>query len=198
MKELLGASLYMVALINPVSKVFILSLLSEHAEQQEIRRASVRASVVALVILLSLAAAGHLILTFVFHVELYSLRIAGGIILFAIGYKALAQGVFFEVRDTESVTDVSIVPLASPMIAGPATITAAISFPAEFGLLKASTAIVAAVGINLVVMLLSGQIGRLLQQHNVMGALIRITGLVVATIAVQMVLAGVADWYHAL
>jgi len=33
---------------------------------------------------------------------------------------------------------------------------------------------------------------------NVMGALIRITGMIVATIAVQMVLTGVAAWYSKL
>lgn len=198
MDEIIGATLYMLALINPISKVFILSLLASRFTARQLRMTSIRSSGIALVILLSLAAAGHLILHFVFHVEVYSLRIAGGIILFAIGYKALTQGVFFESDAAEKMADISIVPLASPMIAGPATITAAISFPGEFGLFKTCAALILALGLNLVVMLSARQIGAILSSHNLMGALIRITGLIVATIAVQMVLSGVGEWYGTL
>ena len=197
-EEVIGATLYMLALMNPISKVFILSLLASRFTARQLRTTSVRSSVIALVMLLSLAAAGHLILQFVFHVEVYSLRVAGGIILFAIGYNALSQGVFFESADVEKVADVSIVPLASPMIAGPATITAAISFPGQYGLLKACIAVTVAVALNLVVMLFARPIGAALSNHNLMGALIRITGLIVATIAVQMVLSGVSEWYQVL
>ncbi len=195
MRELLAAAAYMLALINPISKVFILSMLAQKTEQRDLRRASIQASGVALLLLLLLAAGGKWILGEIFHVEIYSLRIAGGVILFVIGYKALSRGIFFEVKETGSLTDVSMVPLASPMIAGPATITAAISFQPQFGLPKTALAILIAVAANLLVMLCAPFITRLLTRHNLMGALIRITGLVVATIAVQMVLAGLSEWY---
>ena len=47
-------------------------------------------------------------------------------------------------------------------------------------------------------MLFTRPIGECLSSHNIMGALIRVTGLVVATIGVQMILSGVRGWYHAL
>jgi len=195
---MIGATLYMIALINPINQVSILSLLAPRFTARQLRTTSIRSSVIALLILLSLAAAGHVILNFVFHVEVYSLRIAGGIILFVIGYNALSQGVFFESAEVEKLADMSIVPLASPMIAGPASITAAISFPGQYGLLKACIAITIALGVNLVMMLFARRIGSILSKHNLMGALIRITGLIVATIAVQMVLSGLSEWYQAL
>jgi len=55
-------------------------------------------------------------------------------------------------------------------------------------------AIVLGLSINLAVMVSSRVIGRFLTVHNIMGALIRITGLIVATIAVQMVLGGLGTW----
>lgn len=198
MEQMIGATLYMIALINPINQVSILSLLAPRFTARQLRTTSIRSSVIALLILLSLAAAGHVILNFVFHVEVYSLRIAGGIILFVIGYNALSQGVFFESAEVEKLADMSIVPLASPMIAGPASITAAISFPGQYGLLKACIAITIALGVNLVMMLFARRIGNVLSKHNLMGALIRITGLIVATIAVQMVLSGLSEWYQAL
>ena len=48
--------------------------------------------------------------------------------------------------------------------------------------------------INLAVMIYSRTISGVLIRYNFMGALIRITGLIVATIGIQMVLDGVLDF----
>jgi len=82
------------------------------------------------------------------------------------------------------------------MIAGPATITAAVSFPAKYGLSITALSIIAAVAVNLFIMLLSPGITGSLIRHNIMGALIRITGLIVATIGVQMILDGFGEYLH--
>jgi len=196
--NLVNCTLYLIALINPISKVFILSMLSKEASPHELRVVSVRSSAIALVILFVFAIAGNLILHIVFQVQLYSMRIAAGVVLFFIGIKALTKGVFFEVEGNVKLEEVSVVPLSSPMIAGPATITAAISLSAEYGLSLTCLALTIAVAINLSLMLLSRYIGGFLSRYNLMGPLIRITGLIVATIAVQMALIGIADWYKTL
>lgn len=195
--DFLTTALYVLALINPVSKVFLLTTFAKEMRPRELRAASVKASAIALAILLVLAAAGNFLLHRVFHVEIYSLQIAGGAVLFALGLKALMQGVFFEKHEGEKLADVSIAPLASPMLAGPGTITAAISLSSEHGLAWAAAAVSAAMAANLGIMLLAPVIGEPLKRHNMMGALIRITGLVVATIAVQMVLGGAGEWWRA-
>jgi multiple antibiotic resistance protein len=46
----------------------------------------------------------------------------------------------------------------------------------------------------MVFMLLAKPIGNILVRFNIMGALIRITGLIVATIGVQMILSGLSTW----
>jgi len=51
--------------------------------------------------------------------------------------------------------------------------------------------------VNYGIMRLSGRIAALLARFNVLGALIRITGLVVMTMGTQMALDGVAAWWLA-
>jgi multiple antibiotic resistance protein len=81
------------------------------------------------------------------------------------------------------------------MIAGPGTIAAALGLALQHGILATSVAMLIALGANLLLMLAAQPIGDVLRRHNIMGALIRITGLVVAAIAVQMVLDGAREWW---
>lgn len=171
-----------------------MSIIAEKSSFREVERISIRASLVACSILLIFLFVGTPLLTYVFHVHIYSFKIAGGIILAYRGFEALNKGLFFEYKYTRKLEDFSIVPLASPMIAGPATITASVSFPAKYGIFITMISIIIAIGINLIIMLTSRYIHMHLKRHNIMGALIRITGLIVATIGIQMVLDGVSEY----
>jgi len=196
LKNLINITLYLLALINPPSKVFFLSsAIHGPGHFRKLAQVSIRASASAFLILLSFALLGDFMFKQVFHVELYSFQVMGGIVLFASGFKALNKGVFFEADEGERILDLSIVPLASPLIAGPATITGVISFSAEHGMMITLGATLIAILINFVLMLLTEVLYRFLKHYNLIGALIRVTGLVVSTIAVQMVLAGLKAWY---
>jgi len=186
-------SLYFLALINPPSKVFLLSSMDPPYSRAELLKVSVTASSVALVILLLLSGIGHFILHEVFRVEIYSLQVAGGIVLFIIGLTAVRKGRFYE-QDFHGATDISIVPLAAPLIAGPGTITAAISFAATQGVAITALSLTAALAVNFLVMLMSVWIGRILERLHAFGPLIRITGLIVTAVAVQMTLSGLSQW----
>lgn len=190
-------SLYLLALINPISKVFFLSsVVKGRAQFKKTAELAVRASVIAIIILLLFAVAGNLILTRIFHVEIYAFKILGGIVLFTMGYRALSKGAFFETDESTKLLDLAIIPLASPLIAGPATITGVISFSAEHGIITTSVAMLIAVAVNCIIMLGSGIISRLLTYYHLIGAFIRITGLIVSVMAVQMICDGVSTWYH--
>jgi len=186
-------SLYFLALINPPSKVFLLSSMDPPYSRAELLKVSVTASSVALVILLLLSGIGHFILHEVFRVEIYSLQVAGGIVLFIIGLTAVRKGRFYE-QDFHGATDISIVPLAAPLIAGPGTITAAISFAATQGMAITMVSLTVALAVNFLVMLMSVWIGRILERLHAFGPLIRITGLIVTAVAVQMTLSGLSQW----
>jgi multiple antibiotic resistance protein len=198
LKLIFENSLYFLALINPTSKVFLLSSMDPPYTWKELRTVSVKATVVALFILLVLTGAGSFMMKVVFHVDIYSLRVAGGIVLFIIGLTAVRQGRFFEKNIHDQHTDISIVPLAAPLIAGPGTITAAIAFASEHGEMITISALIIAVLINFLFMLGSKGIGAMLEKFSATGPLIRITGLVVAAVAVQMILGGLGEWIQSI
>ncbi|HNX90528.1 MAG TPA: MarC family protein [Candidatus Omnitrophota bacterium] len=194
-KSVLECSLAFLALINPVSKMFLLfSLPGRNRFDSKLVPVCVKSSVAAAVILLSFLVLGVGLFKHVFQVDIYSLKIAGGLVLLSKGFLALDKGVFYEIRYKQKLEDLSIVPLASPMIAGPASITAAVSFPASYGFWVTVIALMVAIFVNLMVMLSSKYIGHMLVKHNTISALIRITGLVVATIGIQMMLSGILDY----
>lgn len=190
----LAEAVFFLALVNPISKMFVLTAVAKEFEAKDLMPVALRATLVALVILLAFGIGGSYVLTALFHVHVYSLRVAGGVLLFIIGMQALMKGRFFEVEEGQQLADISIVPLASPMIAGPATITAAISETAQVGFPVTAGAIILALAVNFGFMLLALRIGRFLNRAHLMSALIRITGLLVAAIAVEMALGGIQAW----
>ena len=80
------------------------------------------------------------------------------------------------------------------MIAGPATITAVIALNINIGFIETAISTLLALTVNLVLMLYSISIGKILVRFNILGALVRITGLIVITIAIQMILQGISVW----
>ena len=80
------------------------------------------------------------------------------------------------------------------MIAGPATIAACIALRAREGSLVPGLSIVLAVALNHIVMTFSRQVSSALGRFNLLGAIVRLTGLVVMTIGTQMALDGISAW----
>ncbi|MFZ5805755.1 MAG: MarC family protein [Verrucomicrobiota bacterium] len=191
---LISTTAYFLALINPASKVFLLASMDPPYKWKGLWNVCFRSTVVAFFILILLAVAGNLVLESIFHVHIYSLNVAGGIILFVVGFNAVQKGRFYEETALKRVSDISVVPLAAPFIAGPGTITAAISYPAIHGLQSTILCITLALLLNFLIMLTSLQIGRFLEKINLIGPLIRITGLVVTAVAVQMIFTGCGAW----
>ncbi|MBP7274989.1 MAG: MarC family protein [Kiritimatiellae bacterium] len=195
MVEVLTNALYLLALINPVSKVSVLLALSGPERAAEAKALVAKSSLIAMVILLGSMVFGHFILRSIFHVSLDALRIAGGAILFWVGFNALRKGVFFEQPVVGQYNDLAIVPLACPMIAGPATIAAGIGLWAHSDSVTPIFSLLLALSINYLIMRwASGPIYHQLHRINILGALIRITGLIVMTIGTQMALDGIGHW----
>jgi multiple antibiotic resistance protein len=193
-ETLVASTIYLLALINPISKVFFLASAEDVRRGRHLLTVSLEASAVALGILLVFIILGNVLFTRVFHVDIYSFQILGGIVLFSLGYRALTKGVFYETQESHNLSEHALMPLASPLIAGPATITAVIALSAQNGALTTSLATTFAIALNFVVMLLSIFLYKLLRHYNLVGALIRVTGLIVSMISVQMILEGLRGW----
>ncbi len=195
--QILENSLYLLALLNPASKVMFLATYDPPLTRKQIFELSWKSSGAALLILVFLAAAGEIVLSKIFRVELYSLRITGGLVVFLIGWTAIREGRFMQRRHQsmkESFTDLSLVPLAAPLIAGPGTIAAAISSTAEFGILATTCALTLAIFSNFVLMIFSPAINRILEKTHLLGPLIRLTGLIIAATAMQMIATGIKEF----
>lgn len=193
---MIRSALYFLALINPASKIFLLSTYQPPFRAEELRQMAWRSTVVAFLILGILAFAGNHLMVHVFQVRLYSLRVAGSAVLFLVGLSAVRNGRFYEESAMKSVSDMSVVPLAAPLIAGPGTITAAISFSSIHGFWITLICLSLALFVNLLCMLASRRIGLVLEKMNATGPLVRITGLIVMAVAVQMFFTGLGEWIH--
>jgi multiple antibiotic resistance protein len=188
---LIGSFVALLALINPIQKIFIITSLQNQFSDRELRFLSAKSTLTALIILIFFLFLGHLIFNYVFHIQLYAFQVTCGVVLFYNGINGLQKGAFMQIDQHVKLSDLSAVPIAMPMIAGPATITAVVTFPAHYGKTVTIVAIVLALAVNLLLMIFSKHIGKLFAKFNLMNALIRITGLIVATIGVQMVFNGI-------
>lgn len=180
----------LLALINPFQKIFVINSLQGQMTDRELRYVSIKSSITALVILLLFLALGNVIFGFIFKIQLYSFRVTCGMVLVYSGWNALQKGVLINIGKDERIQDIASVPIAIPMIAGPGTITATVTFPAQYGILITVLAVFAAIGVNLVIMLYAKNIGKVLIKLNLMSAFVRIIGLIIATIGIQMIFDG--------
>ncbi len=157
------------------------------------------------VLLRELAIATLIMITFLFvggkaldllGIKQYSLGIAGGIILFILSIKL----VFNSLEDEDTKTNPKeeepfIVPLAIPLIAGPATLSMLLIFSATPGgnVWLILIALIIASLINSAVLLLSFPISNMLGKRGLI-AVERLTGMLLVLMSVNMVMNGVAEF----
>jgi multiple antibiotic resistance protein len=196
--QILQNTLYFLALINPASKILFLSAFDPPLNARQTFELSWKSNLAAFLMLSVFSLSGQVILQKIFHIEIYSLRISGGLILFFTGWMAVREGRFFQRQAKESrmadFTEISLIPLAAPLIAGPGTITLSLTLAAEYGQAHTLLIIILALLVNFALMIAALPINRMLLRIHLEGPLIRITGLVVATVAIQMILTGATEW----
>ena len=110
------------AIVDPVGNIPILLDVVEHVPQGQSRKAFNTAVIVGVSILVIFAFAGKQVLTGIFHIQIYDLKIAGGILLLIIAIDHLIFGTLrrsVAVSGTLGPYEVGCVPLACPMLAGP-------------------------------------------------------------------------------
>lgn len=193
-KLFISALVAFFALINPVHKILVITSLQDQFDVKQLRYLSIKSSFTAFLILVFFLFLGELIFNYVFHIQIYAFKVTCGVVLFYNGIDGLQKGALIKIDKNIKLDDILTVPIAMPMIAGPATITAAVTFPAHYGRIVTILAIFFALGVNLVLILFAKKIGALLVKINIMNALIRITGLIVATIGLQLVFDGISNY----
>ena len=128
----LSAFVTLFVVIDPPGCAPIYAGLVKGASQRQALAMAVRACVIAALILVTFALFGENLLG-ALHIELNSFRIAGGIMLFVIALDMVfekrtqrreerADKIIAQNQQTPEVEDVSVFPMAMPMIAGPGSI----------------------------------------------------------------------------
>ncbi|AEC51647.1 hypothetical protein PNA2_0730 [Pyrococcus sp. NA2] len=187
--ELLSSALLMLIMIDPSDKILLVSLLREDFHIEDVKGLIVRSNVIGFILLFLFAIAGKIILQDIFHISLDSLRVAGGFVLFKIGLDALEGGGMITLRKEKNILALAAVPVATPLIAGPAAITAAITLTAEHGILISVIATSIAILVNAVLMLIALYAMKSVNK-NVLSVTIRIIGLFIMAIGAQMMITG--------
>jgi multiple antibiotic resistance protein len=185
--------------IDPPGCAPIYAGLTKGASPQQARSMALRATFIAAIILLIFALFGEQLLE-ALHIELDSFRIAGGLMLFFIAFDMV-----FEKRTqrreeraekiaaTPEIEDVSVFPMAMPMLAGPGAIAAVMLLMNEAkGLpqsLEVLAALAAVLAITAAALVAAGPLIRLLGDR-VEAVITRLLGVLLAALAAQYVIDG--------
>jgi|APSaa5957512576_1039674.scaffolds.fasta_scaffold19480_3 multiple antibiotic resistance protein len=126
----IAAFIALFTIMNPFSTALVFHSLSKGDSRKERIRTAKRASITAAVTLILFAFFGNYILDF-FSVTIDAFKIAGGILIFGVGYSMVKGSKKHfstekEEKHANTKEDISIIPLAIPMLSGPGAMVTAI------------------------------------------------------------------------
>jgi multiple antibiotic resistance protein len=192
----ISAFVTLFVVIDPPGCAPIYASLTTGANAAQRRSMAIRATLIAGGILFFFAFLGEALLSFL-HIDLDSFRIAGGIMLFMIAVDMVfekrterREKRAEEIKATPEVEDVSVFPMAMPMLAGPGSIASIMLLVSQnTGIDRAATISAAMIG--------AGPIMR------VMGAkaeavITRLLGVLLAALAAQFVIDGIKASFPAI
>ena len=181
-----------IAVMEPFSTIAIYTTLTKNHSSERQRKIAAKAMKISFVVLAFFALTGHL-LFLVFNITVYAFEIAGGILLVAVALRMLNPG---KDEYSSDERDVSIVPLAFPLTAGPGTITTVMLLFSEAGnwfeALFVFVGIFIGVLISYVGMVYSHRLFKLLGDDG-LRLVTALMAIIVLAIAVQFVINGIID-----
>jgi multiple antibiotic resistance protein len=189
------------ATIGPLDAAAMFAALTANETAQQKRSIAIRGSLIGSVILVAFALIGEFLLAGL-GISLAALRAAGGILLLLIAIEmvfARSSGgtstTAEEEQEAISKTDISVFPLATPLIAGPGAMGAAILLMAnQEGDLTGQAIIIASLLaillLTFVALLLAGKIQHLLGVTG-MHVITRVMGVLLSALAVQFIFDGI-------
>jgi multiple antibiotic resistance protein len=203
MHKLLQDAALLLATIDPIGTLLLFGALTAEREPPERSALARRAVLYGGAILLAALVLGQFILQ-ALGVRLASLQIAGGVLLFLFGVRMVLGNLDAEARaEPEPGHDAAVFPLAIPSIASPGALIAVILLTDNY---RYSPGQQAATGIVLIAILALTYVmlraaAPLLRVLGSSGAriLIRVLGMILAALAVEMTLSGlgIAGWADA-
>jgi multiple antibiotic resistance protein len=124
----------------------------------------------------------------VLDIDIGSFAIAGGLILLALSIKYLTTGRWVEIVKEEMI---AVVPIGTPLLAGPATITTLLLLDTQFPLYMVLVSFMLNIAISWAIFLLGSYITKFLGRGG-LHAVSNIFNLLLAAIAVSMIIKGLS------
>jgi multiple antibiotic resistance protein len=184
--------------VSPIKVAAFYPVLSEGMSPQEQRRTAVRATLVASTMLAVFALLGDDLLRAI-GISLAGVRVGGGVLLMLLAIdivfgRPIGPAPSAAEHGVTEARDISVFPLATPIIAGPGAITATVIQATEAKNAFLTTALLLAVLaivmlITLVGLLASDAVTRVVG-HTAMTIVERIMGILLAAMSAEMILAG--------
>lgn len=177
----------LLVIMNPIGAVPIFLALTRSLTFRQRVVSARRASLVALGVIAAFAVFGQQILSYL-HISLAALQGAGGLLLLLVALQLLTgqdSGV-----GADAGVNVALVPLGTPLLAGPGAIVATMLAVRRAdglgGFLAVAAGLVATLAVVWLSLRFAGNVHRLLRESGTM-LVTRIAGLLLSAIAVQMV-----------
>jgi multiple antibiotic resistance protein len=204
LRDTLANTISIFTIMNPLSAgVVMLTLLDDGVTKKEIRSIATRNTKAVFIAMLVLFLGGNIIFDF-FGISPHGLRVFGGIILLVMGFN-MVQGhgkkVNHNAKDQSAALerdDISTVPLAIPIIVGPGMATTLISLSVNAAGWQEYVSGVAAIVVCCIASLLILQRMPYIKRKlgtNGLKVFNRLMGLIVGSLAAQMILKGVMGLY---
>jgi multiple antibiotic resistance protein len=187
-------SLTLFLLMDSVGNIpFFLSILHPFSKAQQ-KKILKRELFIALAILLLFLAVGDVLLSLL-RVKPYTLSISGGIILFLIALKMVFPQE--EAHKTKTTLEPFIVPLATPLVAGPAVLASIMLYARQLPISVTLPAACIAWLATFAVLHSARHLQKILGNKG-LAACERLMGLILTLIAVQMLLEGTSEYITSL
>jgi multiple antibiotic resistance protein len=184
-------------LINPLGTMPIFMSMTSSLNDERRKQTAKKASIVAFFTIVAFAFSGQILFKF-FGISVNSFRIVGGVIFFAMGWDMLQARLGKIKFDNEEkidayVEDISITPLAIPMISGPGAITNSIILMEAADTIVKKVILVAVIALVLLItyLILRGS-SKITEKLGTTGnkVMMRLMGLIVMVIAVEFFFSG--------
>jgi multiple antibiotic resistance protein len=189
-------------ILDPPGTAAIFAAITAGASPADKRQQAVRATVISFIVLVGFAVAGGFLLR-ALGIGLPALKVAGGLLLFlaaadmVMGSTLLRSGPAEKDAAARPDSDISVFPLAIPLIAGPGAMTTIVLLAEQAAgdwlrLAAVVAAMTAALLLTLGAMLGAARLSRLLGERggHVIG---RVLGVVLAALAAQIALDGIRE-----
>jgi multiple antibiotic resistance protein len=193
------------SIVNPLGAMPVFLSMTVRETPAERAMIVTKASIYLVVILLVSLFVGSYIMTF-FGISINAMRIAGGFIILGSGFSMLG-GYFAKSRyidkmvksDAVSKADISLTPLALPMLAGPGSISLLIGYGTRLDDWQGYLTIVAAILITGIVSFLILRVSPRLVSYlgeSGLNSISRIMGFIVVCVGVQYIINGIQAVLH--